>query len=392
MFVRRSGLACAGLSPLAYRSERLWAQLADQVQSPLDNPDASNESPSLGGSACNLPHVRVENDRVIRTIVGLRPYRPSGYVVRAEKVDDTLVVHNYGHGGAGITLSWGTSQLAVQMGCPGHDGPVAVLGCGAVGLATARLLQEGGFSVTIYAKALPPDTTSNAAGGAWTPFLVGDPKKLDAQFNQQLLKASEFAHKRFLTMLGDRFGVRWVRSYTISKTPFDESSAVGTQSMFRDMRPEFRDLTPSEHPFSANCAVRQFDTLLIEPPKYLQAMMDSFREASGTIVVRAIADRDAISQLPEKLIFNCTGLGSKDIFPDDEMVAARGQLTLLKPQPEVDYAVSHDELYMLPRADGIVLGGTYELGETSLTPDKEKMRTILAKHKAFFDSYRHVKC
>ena len=54
--------------------------------------------------------------------------------------------------------------------------------------------------------------------------------------------------------------------------------------------------------------------------------------------------------------------------------------------------MSHDELYMLPRADGIVLGGTYELGETSLTPDKQKMRSILAKHKAFFDSYRLVNC
>jgi glycine/D-amino acid oxidase-like deaminating enzyme len=121
-------------------------------------------------------------------------------------------------------------------------------------------------------------------------------------------------------------------------------------------------------------------------------MMHAFREAEGTIVVKTIADRAAIAQLQENLIFNCTGLGSKDLFPDDELMPARGQLTFLKPQPEVLYAVSHDELYMLPRADGIVLGGTYELGETSLTPDKKKMRVILAKHKAFFDSYRHVKC
>jgi glycine/D-amino acid oxidase-like deaminating enzyme len=334
----------------------------------------------------------VDYDRIIRTVVGLRPYRASGFVVRAEKVDDTLVIHNYGHGGAGITLSWGTSQLAVQLGCTGYEGPVAVLGCGAVGLATARLLQERGFKVTIYSKALPPDTTSNAAGGAWTPFLVGDPKKLDSQFSQQLLLAAQFAHKRYLTMMGDKFGVRWVRSYTISRTPIDEYSAIGTQSMFRSMRPEFRDLTPAEHPFSADCAVRQFDTLLIEPPIYLQAMMDAFREASGSIVVSAVADRAAITQLPEKLIFNCTGLGSKDLFPDDELMPARGQLTFLKPQPEVHYAVSHDELYMLPRADGIVLGGTYELGETSLTPDKGKMHKILDRHKAFFDSYRHVSC
>jgi glycine/D-amino acid oxidase-like deaminating enzyme len=193
-------------------------------------------------------------------------------------------------------------------------------------------------------------------------------------------------------MLGDRFGVRWIRSYAISKDGFDESSPIGTQSMFRGMRPEFRDLTSAEHPFPGDWAVRQFDTLLIEPPQYLQAMMDAFREASGAILVGAIPDRAAISRLPEKLVFNCTGLGAKDLFDDGELTPARGQLTFLKPQPEVHYAVSHDELYMLPRTDGIALGGTYELGETSLTPDMDKVQKILARHKAFFDSYRHTNC
>ena len=151
-------------------------------------------------------------------------------------------------------------------------------------------------------------------------------------------------------------------------------------------------MTPAEHPFRADSAVRQFDTLLIEPPRYLEAMMGAFREASGTILVGTIADRAAIAKLPEKLVFNCTGLGAKDLFQDAELMSARGQLTFLKPQPEVQYAVSHDELYMLPRTDGIVLGGTYELGVTSLTPDMDKMRKILARHKAFFDGYRHTSC
>src|SRR3954447_23851390 len=86
------------------------------------------------GQQC-LPRVNVSPDRVIRTVCGLRPYRPSGFVVRAEKLGDTLLVHNYGHGGAGITLSWGTSKLAVDMGAQGFSGPAAVIGCGVVGLS-----------------------------------------------------------------------------------------------------------------------------------------------------------------------------------------------------------------------------------------------------------------
>ena len=67
-------------------------------------------------------------------------------------------------------MSWGTSRLATLLGLQGHQGPVAVLGAGVMGLTTARLVQEAGFPVTIYAKALPPDTTSNIAGGQWSPF------------------------------------------------------------------------------------------------------------------------------------------------------------------------------------------------------------------------------
>ena len=368
-FVRRSSLAWAAMSPLGSFSGRLWAQT------------------SVSGG---LVPVHVSADRILRTTVGLRPFRPSGFVVRPEKLGDTLLIHNYGHGGAGITLSWGTAQLAMQMGCPGHGGPVAVLGCGAVGLATARLLQEAGFTVTIYTKALPHDTTSNAAGGAWTPFLVADPQKIDEQFNQRLLAAAQFSYARFLNMVGDLYGVRWMRSYAIAQKGFNEFSPAGTQSIFRSMRPEFRELTSLEHPFDAASAVRQFSTMLIEPPRYLQAMLDIFRQASGKLVLGALADRAAIAQLPEKLVFNCTGLGAKDLFDDDELVPARGQLTFLKPQPEVQYAVSHDELYMLPRTDGIVLGGTYELGIASLTPDVNKMHRILARHKTFFDSYRRI--
>jgi glycine/D-amino acid oxidase-like deaminating enzyme len=257
-----------------------------------------------------------------------------------------------------------------------------------VGLATARLLQESGFEVTIYTKELPPDTTSSVAGGEWFPFLVADPDQSDSRFDQQLLAAAEIAYRRYVNMLGGANGVRWVNSYAVAKDGFDEDGPIGTRSPFRKMMPEFRDLNPDEHPFPVASSVRRYDTLLIEPPKYLPAMAEAFRDASGRTVVAEMADRKAITQLREKLVFNCTGLGSKSLFQDEELTPVRGQVTYLKPQPEVNYAVAHDQLYMLPRTDGILLGGTYELGIASLTPDLDKRRKMLARHKAFFDSYR----
>src|ERR1017187_5047457 len=104
-----------------------------------------------------LAPVRVSEARVIRTIAGLRPYRPSGFVVRGEKLGDKLVVHNYGHGGAGLSLSWGTAHLAVNEGMKSGLRDCAVIGCGVVGLATARVLQERGFQPAIYTKDQPPN-------------------------------------------------------------------------------------------------------------------------------------------------------------------------------------------------------------------------------------------
>ena len=110
-------------------------------------------------------------DRVIRTVVGLRPLLRNGGGFRVEKqrFGKKVVIHNYGHGGRGVGMSWGTSHLAVKEALGLGEKTYAVIGCGAVGLATGRLLQRRGFSVTIYAKDLPPHTTSNVAEAQFDP-------------------------------------------------------------------------------------------------------------------------------------------------------------------------------------------------------------------------------
>ena len=342
--------------------------------------------PTLSGRP--LAPVLVAPEREIRTTVGLRPFRPSGFVVRAEKFDDTLVVHNYGHGGGGITLSWGTARLAVDLAAQGYSGAVAVLGCGAVGLATARLLQEAGLPVTIYAEKLPPQTTSNMAGGQWFPFLVSDYGKRTGTFLEQFLQAARFAYIRYQTMIGPRFGVRWIRNYFLQHQAFQEESLLGLQSPLSSLMPELRELSPREHPFQGYEHVRQFDTMLIEPPVYLAAMLDEFHLAGGKLVVRKMQAINDITALSEKLVFNCTGLGAKALFNDDELTPVKGQLTVLLPQPEVDYTVLPEDLYMFPRSDGILLGGTHESGVWSLEPNLEAKQRILEGHRRFFEQMK----
>lgn len=328
-----------------------------------------------------LARVLVSRDRVIRTVTGLRPYRPSGFVVRAEPRDGKLLIHNYGHGGAGVTLSWGTAHLAAEHALQTGASSAAVLGCGAVGLATARLLQRRGWRVTIYARELPPETTSNVAGAQWLPFSVFSGDRITSEFETQYLRACRLAHQEFQLLVGPVYGVRWLDTYLLHHRP---AESTGLARQLDELFPGTRELAPGEHPFDSPF-VRRSMAMLIEPPIYLAAMLRDFLTAGGRLVVREIREQPELLTLPEPVIVNCTGLGSRSLFQDEELTPVKGQLSFLPPQPEVDYILMTDAfLYMYPRQDGILLGGTYEPGVWDLAPDPKQTERILSGHARLF--------
>ena len=332
--------------------------------------------------------VRVSRDRIIREVAGLRPYRAEGFVVRAERLGSKLLVHNYGHGGGGVTLSWGTADMAAELVIDsGREGDVAVLGAGAVGLATARLLQRRGRTVTIYTRDLPPNTTSNMAGAQWSPSTVSD--NLDGPFGDQFERAARLAYRHFQNLVGPDYGVRWIDNYFVGE---ERPGGQGYTSRIRDLYPEEQVFEGDEHPFPTRYA-RRVATMFIEPPRYLRALLRDFRIAGGRVVVGEIADRGQLAALPEPIIANCTGLGAKTLFGDDALTPIKGQLVVLRPQPGIDYLSigggrfsTGGSQYMFPRADGILLGGTFERGVDTLEPDPVETERILSNHRAFFEA------
>jgi D-amino-acid oxidase len=347
---------------------------------------AAAVGPAFPESAgATLPKVQVLPERIIRTVAGLRPFRPSGFLVRADRHGGKTIIHNYGHGGCGLTLSWGTAHLAVDLALKTTTRKAAVLGCGAVGLATARLLQDHGFRVTIYAKDLPPYTTSNIAGGLWFPVTLVDKEGHTPGFAAQLEQASRFAHRYYQTLVSERYGVKWMEMFYLGNSPYGLSwDASLAPDLYRT-----KTLAPAEHPFQAPFVTSLY-TMEIEPSIYLPAMINDFCVRGGKIAVRSFPSLASILRLPETLIVNCTGLGAKPLFNDDELVPIKGQLTVLAPQPEIDYGLvsTSNDLYMFPRRDGIILGGTHERGEWSLEPDPAEADRIFKGHQQLFSQMR----
>ena len=324
----------------------------------------------------NLAPVEASWERVIRTTVGLRPHRPSGFVLRAERLDAKTVIHNYGHGGAGLSLSWGTGALAADLAREHDDRDAAVIGAGAVGLATARQLQRRGFAVTIYTLAMPPDTTSNKAWGGFTPtsgLLSDDPSP---EWGVQFRSAAEIAYKQLQLMTGRDYGISWIDAYnTREELPTAEESEQDEEEALlpAHLQTGSEILYPGEHPFPARYATRR-PTIRIEPSIYLDAMLMEFSRFGGGIVIRKFDTPRDLMTLDERVVINCTGLGSRDLFSDEELMPVKGQLTFLVPQREVNYRYG-----CMPRSDGIALGSTMERGVWSMEPDEEARQRMVER-------------
>jgi len=328
-------------------------------------------SPGLARS--ELVPVRVSWDQVQRTVVGLRPWRPPGFRVERESFGGKELIHNYGHGSQGLSLCWGSSEFAVDQVASTAPQRCAVIGCGAMGLTTARLLQERGWAVTIYAKDLPPNTTSNVAGAV---FNAGTDPPMSTEFLEVYNRVARQAFRHHESRIGQGYGVRWIDRYAEAT---DESmEELEDDPLVDHYRVE--TLGNTEHPFPWE-RVLKWRTLLIETPIFMDRLVQEVRASGGRIVTQEFQDVASVLALEEDVVFNCTGIGARALFGDEELIPVKGQYTILKPQPEVDYIAR-----AIPREDGILLGGIAQIGEWSLEPDRDAERRYMERHRAFFEA------
>jgi hypothetical protein len=168
---------------------------------------------------------------------------------------------------------------------------------------------------------------------------------------------------------------RWIDSFELMQ---NEAELGRELPGGNDLYPEFQIHRDPDNYFGFRF-VRQYTTMLIEPSIYLSALLRDFYIAGGRVVVKEFRSREEIARLREPVIFNCTGLGSRALFDDEQLGPVRGQLEVLLPQPEIDYCYLRNG-YMFPRRDGIILGGTWDHDDWSLTPDPAQANGILQEH------------
>ncbi len=328
------------------------------------------QTPKLGLAVEDIPPplapVRAHKDRLFDITVCLRPFRAQGPRLDTEMLGDTLVVHNYGHGGSGWSLSWGSAEIAVGKAMARGPREIAVIGCGALGLTAAITAQRAGAAVTIYCKDLLQQARSARATGGWTPdsriALTGAAGPQFGQLWEQMARISWKTYRSYLGLPGDP--VRFSDRYNLSDIPFAEAHEkaeslntmgfAGYMDRIADITPKPQELPPGATPFPV-AHVRRSQTLQFNIHDYGHQLLMDFYAMGGKVARREFHAPAEMGQFREKVVINCTGYGARALWQDDSIVPVRGQIAWLIPQPEVNYGFFYRDVSVLSRTDGIVV-------------------------------------
>ncbi len=246
----------------------------------------------------------------------------------------------------------------------GARGSAGVVGAGVIGLTTAILAQQAGFHVTVYAERPTGETTSAKAAASFKPAEI--------EYNElanRILFASwdEFASTaRDFREAGVRKRLHWEASSSPIPAPW-------YLDVMEDPAPAERPEVPGGYPFAWS-----YRTFFIDTPIFLPWLVDRLHAADGELTqTRVFKSLDELAALQHDVVFNCTGLGARELCVDDAVAPVRGQIVVVGSQPEMDWSIKHDGFYVYPRRNDTVLGGTSEIGIWEETAENGAVETIL---------------
>lgn len=322
--------------------------------------------------------------------VCIRPFRAAGPRQDVERIGDKTVFHNYGHGGSGWSLSWGSANIVIGKVATTLEKKVAVIGCGIIGLTSALTAQRAGCDVTIYTRDTLPHTRSVRANGSWTPdsriALTKPAGPAFADLWEQMARFSWATYRGYLGLPGAPidFSDHYVLSdkpmtaediekknagkigkgdYASTGMPQSSSEFAEYSDRITDIIPQAETIRSGEVPFGVAYGKRQ-QMMMYNFGAYGHLLLSEFFQAGGKIVNREFHSPEDLKSLPEKVVVNCPGYAAREWWNDKSLIPVRGQTTWLPPRPDLRYGMVYNGSSMLSKSDGIMIQGfDLELGE-----------------------------
>lgn len=320
-------------------------------------------------------------------MAGVRPHRIGGVNLSTEELGTPsrpkFLIHNYGHSGAGITLSWGcaavvrddhVAPILDQLRGTATRASVAVIGFGVIGLTVATELRRRWptLPINLYDKTLDVrKTTSWVAGGQFEPSQIFHQYEGSAERKKILERYVSLSASRIREIQTSprraQFGVEARKNYTLDDhdTAFDDFTPCDAVPPFKRIDLPFPHL---------NEVGREYSTYLMNPQILLPRLAADLQTSGVVFRKRDFLNRAMVEKLSETIIVNCTGYGARALFNDCAVVPRRGLLAVLTNPAKLNYFFSggcSNEVicYMFARQRDIVIGGTIENSDrASATP------------------------
>lgn len=338
-------------------------------------------------------------DRVARFSVCTRPFRKQGPRIELEKIAGKNVVHNYGHGGSGWSLSWGSAMAATGIVRATNVREVGVVGCGALGLTTAVYMIRNGFKVRIYTRERAPDVRSFNASAGWSPSSrVGTTEDCDPVRWEELCRNSFRMFQGLMGLPGDP--LEWLDAYSLSDIPFADAKAqleadaaaapvhfAAFDKRTQDLLPGNEDMAPGTHPFPIPY-VQRTSSMIYNLPSYMSYLEHEFLINGGQIEYIDLQSPHDFARIREKTIVNSTGYGARALMSDESIIPVRGQLAHLVPQHEVNYSVHYQNASLVPRHDELVVqrynSDMDGYNNPSVVPERAESEEVIEKFAGIF--------
>jgi D-amino-acid oxidase len=250
-----------------------------------------------------------------------------------------------------------------------------VIGAGVIGLVTAWRLQAQGLAVEVWTRDEPEQTTSAVAAAIWYPFL--------AEPRERVAAWSAFTFQRLRELAGDSDTGVHMQS-VVEVFDHDEPDLWWASDV-----PGLVRLTNEELPVGYRAGVR-VDVPVCEVPVHMPWLLRGLRQHGVRFVQREVSSLEQ-PLAAANIVVNCTGLGARELCRDNELQAVRGQVLRIKgshmPHAWID-DTRDGPCYVIPRADGLVVGGTAQMGDERLAVDDGDSEAILERVTRAFPQLR----